>query len=114
MAHSWHHAVSSAKKFGGVPDDYVAIHSWFDETKQFVPNWRHRAMRHHTVGIFEAERVFGVTIVNSDGKHVPVRVIGEQHVMEDCRGRIPTPADWLGSIQFEKWMAPDPKDVPHG
>jgi hypothetical protein len=35
-----------------------------------------------------AERQFGVTITTSTGRVVPVRVIGEQHVMEDC-GFIP-------------------------
>ena len=37
----------------------------------------------HAEGIFECERIFGITIENSDGKQVPVRYIGEQHVMED-------------------------------
>lgn len=30
--------------------------------------------------------VFGTLITNSDGKKVPVRYIGEQHVKEDCGG----------------------------
>ena len=54
-------------------------------------------------GIFECERVFGITITNSDNKQVPVRYIAEHHVMEDC-GRIPTVADWLSKIQPEAWM----------
>ena len=57
-----------------------------------------------TQGIFEAERVFGSTIVNSDGRVVPVRYIGEQHVKEDCGGRIPTVADWFKNIKMEVWM----------
>ena len=66
-------------------------------------DFRHRALRHHAQGVFEAERVFGTAIVNSDGKHVPTRILGEQHVWEDC-GRIPTLADWLRAIKGEKWM----------
>ena len=50
-----------------------------------------------------AERIFGVTIVNSAGRVVPVRYIGEQHVKEDL-GRIPTVADWLSNIKTEGWM----------
>jgi hypothetical protein len=34
---------------------------------------------------------------------LPVRFVGEQHVMEDL-GRIPTVQDWLGKIQPESWM----------
>jgi hypothetical protein len=35
---------------------------------------------------------------------VPVRYIGEQHVKEDCGGRIPTVADWFRNIKMEVWM----------
>ena|SRR6266404_4380599 len=50
-----------------------------------------------------SERIFGVTITNSDGKQVPVRYIGEQHVREDL-GRIPTAQDWLSQIKPQRWM----------
>jgi hypothetical protein len=30
MAHPYHHAVRSARLFGGRPEDYLAIHDWFD------------------------------------------------------------------------------------
>ena len=103
MAHPFEHARSSAKKFGGKPEDYLAIHRWFDESKEFVADFRHRALRHHTEGIFLAERIFGVVVGNSDGVDVPVRYIGEQHVREDL-GRIPTARDWLTRIRSERWM----------
>jgi hypothetical protein len=102
--HSHHHALTSVKKWGGVVQDYTAIHDWFDATKEVFADARHRALRHHSQGIFEAERVFGRTIRNSDGVDVPVRYIGEQHVREDCGGRIPTVADWLRNIRIEMWM----------
>lgn len=127
MANPWHHAVSSAKKWGGVPEDYVEVHAWFDASKAHLADFRHRALRHHTEGIFECEREFGVTIPISStctecgkgrdhpahaplvGSHmylpkqIPVRWIGEQHVMEDC-GRIPTLADWFLQIMPLPWM----------
>lgn len=107
MAHPLDHAKSSAKRFGGQPSDYQAIHDWFDATKEMEPSFRHRALRHHSQGIFECERVFGISIKNSDGKDVPVRVIGEQHVMEDFSGFIPTVHDWLKNINKEVWMQPN-------
>ncbi len=82
MSHAHFHAQSSARRFGGAPEDYLAIHQWFDATKEKWADARHRALRHHSQGIFECERQFGVTIPNSAGKDVPVRLIGEQHVME--------------------------------
>jgi len=103
MAHSYHHAVSSARKWGGAAEDYLAIHTWFDRSKEIVADFRHRALRHHAEGIFLAEQLFGVTITNSHGRIVPVRLIGEQHVLEDL-GRIPSFADWVRHIRPEPWM----------
>ena len=103
MANAWHHSVSSAKKWGGEPEDYHAIHHWFDESKEHLADFRHRALRHHTQGIFECERQFGPTITLKTGKKIPTRWVGEQHVKEDL-GRIPTVADWFMLITPERWM----------
>ena len=83
MAHPFHHAERSARVFGGRPEDYLAIHDWFDESKAHLADLRHRALRHHSEGIFLCESIFGSTITNSDGRAVPVRLIGEQHVKDD-------------------------------
>jgi hypothetical protein len=103
MAHPYHHSLSSVKKWGGTVEDYMKIHSWFDESKGHFADFRHRALRHHSEGIFMCEKIFGETITLSTGRVVPVRFIGEQHVNEDC-GCIPTVADWLGAIQAQPWM----------
>jgi len=103
VGHPYYHALSSAKKYGGAWTDYIAIHNWFDESKAHFPDFRHRALRHHSEGIFMAEHFFGVTITISDGKKVPVRALGEQHVKEDL-GWIPTAADWLKMIKPDRWM----------
>lgn len=106
MSHPYHHAVSSARRHGGEPEDYLAIHEWFDDTKRSFADPRHRAMRHHSEGIYWAAEKFGTTITNSEGKHVPVRVIGEQHVLEDL-GFIPSLADWLRHMNLPKtWNQP--------
>lgn len=103
MAHCYYHALSSVRKWGGTSDDYLALHQWFDESKSIFADPRHRALRHHAEGIFMLETLFGATITNSDGKVVPVRLIGEQHVMEDL-GFIPSFADWGRLIQPQTWM----------
>jgi hypothetical protein len=91
------------KKWGGTVEDFIELHSWFDETKAIVADFRHRAGRHHAEGIFLLERLYGVTITISTGRVVPVRLIGEQHVREDL-GRIPSFADWVRCIHPEPWM----------
>jgi hypothetical protein len=103
LANPYHHALSSVRRWGGVVEDYLPIHDWFDATKSHFADFRHRALRHHSQGLFEAERVFGHTITLSTGRIVPVRWIGEQHVQEDL-GHIPSVADWLCHITPQRWM----------
>lgn len=104
MGHCYHHALSSVRKWGGVPEDYLALHQWFDEpSKRIIADFRHRALRHHAEGIFQLESQYGVTITLSTGRVVPVRLIGEQHVLEDL-GFIPSFADWVRCIWPEPWM----------
>ena len=98
------HARNSVKRYGGVVDDYLPIHNWFDSTKSAAASFYHRAILHHSFGIFLAEQLFGVYIVNSDGKQISVRDVAEDHVMEDCGGKIPTIQDWLEKLEPEPWM----------
>ena len=108
--HPYHHARSSAKKFGGKWQDYIEVHNWFDLTKGNFADVRHRAMRHHAEGIFWCEEKFGVVIVNSKGREVPTRLIGEQHVKEDC-GFIPSMQRWLLSMRVDDWMVKMPEST---
>lgn len=117
MSKPYIHAVSSAKKFGGEFNDYIEIHSFMDSSKGAVPSNIHRALTHHNWFLstilerikfsnsYESKPGFFPTIINSDGKHISVRDIGEQHILEDFRGKfIPTPQDFLCKIPFESWM----------
>lgn len=103
MSHPYDHARSSARRWGGQPEDYTAIHNFFDESKSHLASWQHRALRHHSEGIFACEREFGITIMNSEGKQIPTRLIGEQHLLEDL-GFIPTVADWFKNLTHQDWM----------
>lgn len=103
MANPYHHAVSSVRKWGGEVDDYLAIHEWFDASKAHHGDFRHRALRHHTEGIYLMASIFGTTITTSTGRAIPTRWIGEQHVTEDL-GRIPAATEWLSAIEPAPWM----------
>lgn len=105
MSHPIHHAQSSVKKWGGKIEDYLPVHDFLDSSKTHFADFRHRAVYHHSAGIFECERTLGHSITNSDGKIVPVRYIAERHVLEDCGGVIPTLADWFRNIKREVWMS---------
>lgn len=99
----YHHALSSAHKWGGCVQDYMPIHEWFDETKGHYGDPRHRAARHHSEGVVMCEKIFGTTLTTMAGRQIPVRWVAEQHVMEDC-GFIPSLKDWLQHIEIQPWM----------
>ena len=106
MSKPYIHAVSSARRFGGVPEDYIEIHNLMDSSKGTIADSRHRALT-HTAWFLSVilERIFGVVITNSDGRKVSVRDIGEQHILEDFGGRfIPSAQDYLQGIPMETWM----------
>jgi len=107
MAHPLLHARSSVKKFGGKVEDYIHLHNWMDETKAWVGHSYHRMFRHHSEGIFEMEKIFGSSFINSDDKVVYTRYVGEQHVKEDCFDYIPSAREWIQAIQSKEkpmWM----------
>lgn len=110
----WKHSESSAKRWGGYAQDYIHIHNWLDETKQFTGDWTHRALRHHAAGIQWAVEKFGDAMPigemegqgkNRRAKVVPTKMVAEQHIIEDC-GFIPTVEQWLTGLRTspEPWM----------
>lgn len=106
MSKPYIHACSSARKFGGKPEDYMDIHNLMDSSKAAMADNRHRALTHNVwfVSVI-LERIFGSTFVNSDGQTVSVRDVAEQHILEDYGGRfIPTAQDFLQDIPFQDWM----------
>jgi hypothetical protein len=108
MAKPWIHCKSSAKKFGGKASDYLEIHQLMDSSKAAYCNNLHRTLTHNSWFLSVIlERIFGVVIVNSDGKEVSVREIGEQHVAEDFGGFIPTASDYLDLMDFHPWVSGD-------
>lgn len=97
------HAKNSAKKWGGSPEDYQAIHDFIDSSKASLPDVRHRAILHSSFGIYLVEKVIGTTITNSEGRKICTRDLAEEHVIEDL-GFIPTVERWLKNMSMEPWM----------
>lgn len=106
MSKPWIHALSSARKFGGDPNDYLEIHNFMDSSKGAIADNRHRALTHNAWFLSTVlERVFGVTFKNSEGRDISVRDIGEQHILEDYGGKfIPSAQDFLQEIEYKPWM----------
>jgi len=108
---SWHHAVSAARKWGGSPEDYIAIEEFIDSSKKIIGDVRHRAIYHHTEGVWLCQQIFGRTrtVAKKNGHgtvEVPVRLIAERHILEDL-GWLPSPADYLTRIDIlqNDWMS---------
>jgi hypothetical protein len=114
---SYYHAKISAKKHGGVPEDYQALHDFIDSSKSSLADVRHRALLHNSWGVFLCERLFGTAIVNTQGKTVPVRLLAEEHIQDDL-GFIPTVEHWLAEMPVQIWMGgtgkKDPTALPGG
>ena len=106
MAKPWIHALSSARKFGGIPEDYIEIHNLLDSSKGAIADNRHRSLTHNSWFLSVIlEKVFGVVIKNSAGNDVSVRDVGEQHVLEDYGGKfIPSAQDFLAEMEYREWM----------
>lgn len=104
MAKPWIHSLSSARKHGGKPEDYMDIHNFMDSSKGVIADNRHRALTHNSWFISTViERVFGSTFTNSSDIVVSTRDIAEQHVFEDM-GCIPSGQDYLAEIEYKNWM----------
>ena len=97
------HALSSVKRWGGKVEDYLPLHQFLDQSKSYIADVRHRALRHHAEGIFLLERLFGPVLTNDDGRVIPTRAVGERHVQEDL-GFIPSVQDWLANLKLQPWM----------
>ena len=107
MANPIDHARSSAKKFGGTFDEYLAIHEFMDSTKSGHSDNRHRMFTHNSWFISTEGplvKVFGREFINSAGRRVLVHEVGQQHCLEDFGGYIPTMQDWAMAVGFEEWM----------
>lgn len=114
MSKPYIHATSSARRWGGVPEDYLPIHDFMDSSKGTIADDRHRALTHNAWFLSTVlERVFGHNIITSTGRKVSVRDIGEQHVLEDFGGRfIPSAQDYLEGIPHQPWMRNGRDGVP--
>ena len=45
MSKPWIHALSSSRKYGGKPEDYIEIHNLMDSSKSCMGDNRHRTTR---------------------------------------------------------------------
>jgi hypothetical protein len=99
------HSRSSAKRFGGIADDYLHIHTVMDSSKLFLADWRHRALLHNTFGIHIFEQLMGSSFKRkSDGVDVCTRSVITQHILEDL-GAVPTPGEFLREMPLRQWMS---------
>lgn len=91
------HARLSASRRGGTPDDYYALHAFFDTTKELCSDNRHRLL-HNLWGIRRVViPLFGPQLV--DG--VATKDVCEHdHVLADFSGKyLPTLADFTAAIE---------------
>lgn len=97
------HAERSARRYGGLPTDYHALHALLDSPARRLPDWRHRLPTHNAWGPFLCETLLGPVIACSDGHEVPTRSVAEDHIAGDL-GHIPPMAEALAGVPMQAWM----------
>ena len=99
------HAEASAKRYGGVKEDYIDIHRLMDSTKAAVGNNSHRIFTHNSWFVCTIiPMIFGERRKNSDDKWYNCKDVAEYHLIEDFRGFIPTPQDYLEHFECPLWV----------
>ena len=100
------HSKSSVKRWGGVPEGYLAIHELIDSPKKTMNNNTSRMLTHNIWFCYEIiPKIFGYNIVNSAGKSVDTVDIAMLHIAEDFRMKfIPTVQDYLKHMEVQPWM----------
>jgi hypothetical protein len=104
---SYYHAQSCVRRWGGGVDDYLPIHEFLDSSKMAIGDIRHRSLYHHTLGVWLCQRIFGTTVTvqkKTRTVEVPVRLIAEQHILEDL-GWLPSPNDYIDGMPKAPWMS---------
>ena len=101
--HPVHHALSSARTFGGNYRAYLAVHELIDSSKAATATAQHRAMLHsHDFGLALVCAI--CPPVDTPGAQPSITDIATQHLLEDLRGR-PKLDDWLACLNAD--------DLPH-
>lgn len=100
------HAELSAKRYGGIPEDYLDIHKLMDSSKACIGNNKHRFLSHNSwFSTTIIPLIFGEMRINSDNKRYSTKDVAEYHILEDFRMRfIPTPQDYAEHMTLEPWM----------
>ena len=96
----YRHAGLSARRRGGVLEDYYALHAFFDTTKELCSDNRHRLL-HNLWGIRRVViPLFGAQLTTSDGHSVATKDVCEvDHVLADFSGKyLPTLSDFTSAI----------------
>ncbi len=94
------HANLSARRRGGSPEDYYALHSFFDTTKELCSDNRHRLL-HNVWGIRRVVvPLFGAELTTSGGAKIATKDVCEvDHVVADFSGKyLPTLGDFVSAI----------------
>jgi len=104
VAHPYFHAISSARKHGGLWSDYFSLHEAVDSTKSHYAHCKHRLILHNEWGIHFLIELYGSNLTRaSDRVSVPTQELLEQHIQEDL-GLVPSLADCFEKTPMPRWV----------
>jgi hypothetical protein len=98
------HCQRSAAEWGGIWQDYQALHHFLEWPREHVPDGRFRRILHNGWGVAIVAEAFGEAFTRpSDGVAVPPRAIAEAHIRAEM-DTIPTLEESLEGLHLERWM----------
>jgi uncharacterized protein DUF6915 len=101
-----------ATRWGGVPDNYLALIDFFDKPRKFAPDNPDAAalITHNSFGIFLAEELLGtvITLTETNGPRQFPQVISTRSAAEDLVyariGSIPPAGNLAAHTRLRLWM----------
>jgi hypothetical protein len=101
-----------AARWGGLPDDYLALIDFFDKPSEFAPDSPDAAamITHNTFGIFLAEELLGtvITVTEANDSSKFPQIISTRSAAEDLVyvrvGSIPPAGNLAAHARLKLWM----------
>jgi len=90
----------SVSRWGGITDDYLALHEFIDSTKALCSDNRHRVLHTHWALDNVILPIFGRTTVNSEGRKIATKELVERdHFLPDFQNKfIPVLSDFVDAM----------------
>ncbi|MTD47169.1 hypothetical protein GKE82_23490 [Conexibacter sp. W3-3-2] len=95
------HSDRTHRRYGGPRTVHQRIHRLLEYGAVTLPHGLHRALTHHSFGVWLVEQAVGETLPNG----TPTRAVAADHITTDLdRPDVPDAGEWLEHLPLLAWM----------